>query len=313
MPRQINVQGLRALIKHNTYKQLPNLHANHKKNITNFINGLTLEELKQKGLTAQIVAKYKMTTKRKPRKVLSGGMKRSRDDDDDEDDKPTKRSFFRKIVDTIKGNPYDDDKYNKNKHRKEMRTLVQEEIKAKQEYERAQQRTKEAREEEALALATLTLIRKKKDILQGKTTSVFGKEDIDEIKGKHQEFLDKLKTVEIDMRREKKPWGKWRDEILREMSANNLLYRQLTGEDLPEFIDSVRRNPEAGIIINESTSDEQANTSSSSSSRPQAQEVPPTETSAQNQEQPQRRETDIQRRRREIAARMAQSRDDSNN
>ncbi len=90
-------------------------------------------------------------------------------------DKPTKRSFFRKLLDIIKGNPYDDDKNNKNKRLKVFRTLVQDEIKAKEEYERAKQRTKQAIEEEGLAHATLTIIKKRKDILQGKTKSVLEK------------------------------------------------------------------------------------------------------------------------------------------
>ena len=74
-----------------------------------------------------------------------------------------------------------------------------------------------------------------------------------------------MEVIETDIRREGRPWGDWRDERLREMATYDMLYNELTGEHLPEFLNAVARNPQAGIVIEQQTN----SSSSSSQSAPQ--------------------------------------------
>ena len=119
MPRTTNIKGLRALINHNVLKHLKRLSATEKQNVTNFINSLTLEELKQKGLTKQIVTQFKDG---KPRKVLSGGMNR-----DEHLDRPITRGYVRTFIDKLKGISSDERKYTVHKRKQELNDRIEEE------------------------------------------------------------------------------------------------------------------------------------------------------------------------------------------
>ena len=86
-----NVKGMRAIILYNVFKQSKRLTNDNKNDINDYVMSLSLNELKQKGLTKQIVNKFKNG---KPRKILIGGMKSPNDNDDEDDERPKKRSFF---------------------------------------------------------------------------------------------------------------------------------------------------------------------------------------------------------------------------
>ena len=101
MPRTTNLQGLRALILHNVFKQLKRITKDNKNAIIKFVHSLPLEELKQKGIVKQIVSQFKDG---KPRKnLIIGGMKRSHEDDNEDDEQPYKRSFLRRVAGIVTG------------------------------------------------------------------------------------------------------------------------------------------------------------------------------------------------------------------
>ena len=52
MTRTTNIKGMQAIIRSNVLKQLKRITETEKQNVTKFINSLSLEELKQKGLNA---------------------------------------------------------------------------------------------------------------------------------------------------------------------------------------------------------------------------------------------------------------------
>ena len=70
-----------------------------------FIQRLSLDKLRKKGLSSEIVSKFKKAKpKRGFRKNLSGGMKRGRDDDDE----PNKRPLLKRLIDMAKGKPFNE-------------------------------------------------------------------------------------------------------------------------------------------------------------------------------------------------------------
>ena len=113
-----NKNGMKAIIRHNVFKQLKRLDSgvsmpgraqrlskNDKDDIFLFIDSLSIDELKQKGLTKQIIDQFR---NKKPRKVLSGGMKRRIE----QTGEPKKRSFIRRAIGTLVGEPYNEEDYN---------------------------------------------------------------------------------------------------------------------------------------------------------------------------------------------------------
>ena len=86
MTRKIHINGMKAIIKHNLFKHVKRIIKNDKQEINSFMDSFSLEELKQKGITKQIIDQFKNG---KPRKVLTGGMKRRR-----EPTREPKKSFF---------------------------------------------------------------------------------------------------------------------------------------------------------------------------------------------------------------------------
>ena len=158
--RETNILCMKAIIKHNIFKQLKRLTKYDKQDINNFIDSLSLDELKQKGLTKQIVLQFKNG---KPRNVLSGEGKRKRDDDDNQaPDQKISRGPVTKVLGYFVGNPIDDDEYTIKVKRDKMKEILKEEQEAKREYELAQSRTKKAIHDEEMALMELQLIEKSK-------------------------------------------------------------------------------------------------------------------------------------------------------
>ena len=276
----VNINAMRAIVKHNVFKQLKQLSKSDQTKINDFIHSLSLNELKKKGLASEIIYKYKHATpKRGPRKNLSGGMKRGRDDDDE----PNKRPFLKRILDMAKGKPFNERENAIQEHEEQLKQILEDELKAKTQYDRAQLRTKEAQEEEEISLTKLQLIEKQRKFLQSKTKSTFGPlYDPSVIKEKYLALLEGLKVIETDIRREGRPWQKWRDSRLREMAVYDLLYSEMTGEHLPEFVEAVERNPQAGIKIE---SHVKSSSSKSSSSQIVTQPIHQAVTQTQTQDQ----------------------------
>ena len=222
----VNINAMRAIVKHNVFKQLKQLSKSDQTKINDFIHSLSLNELKKKGLSSEIIYKYKhATSKRGPRKNLSGGMKRGRDDDDE----PNKRPFLKRILDMAKGKPFNERENAIQEHEEQLKQILEDELKAKTQYDRAQLRTKEAQEEEEISLTKLQLIEKQRKFLQSKTKSTFGPiHDLSSIKEKYLALLESLKVIETDIRREGRPWHNRRDSRLHEMSVYDLLYSEMT-------------------------------------------------------------------------------------
>ena len=119
MQRKTNVNGMKAIIKHNVFKQLKRITKVDKQDINEFIDSLSFDELKQKGLTKQIVDQFKNG---KPRKILTGGMKRERAEPSEQ---PIKRTFTQKLFDMAKLKSIDDEKYTLNHNMDILKKLYQ--------------------------------------------------------------------------------------------------------------------------------------------------------------------------------------------
>ena len=86
-------------------------------------------------------------------------MKRGRDDDDE----PNKRPLLKRLLETAKGKPSKERENAIQEHEEPLRQILEDELKAKTEYERAQLRTKQAQEEEEISLTKLQLIEKQRN------------------------------------------------------------------------------------------------------------------------------------------------------
>ena len=96
-------------------------------------------------------------------------MKRGRDDDDE----PNKRPLLKRLLEMAKGKPSKERENAIQEHEEQLRQILEDELKAKIEYEHAQLRTKQAQEEE-IYLTKFQLIEKERQLLQRKTKSTFG-------------------------------------------------------------------------------------------------------------------------------------------
>ena len=93
----VNEKSIKALLKHNVKKQIIklNLNKNVLNNIDEFIDKLTIDKLKIKGITKIIIdtliENERLHSQTQASDTQEGGMKRTREDKDDEDDKLYKR------------------------------------------------------------------------------------------------------------------------------------------------------------------------------------------------------------------------------
>ena len=116
MPHSINEKGLRAIIKHNVMKQMKNPTKQQIVEIEKRIHNLSLEELRTKGITRNIIDGKK--PRRKPKKQL-GGMKRSRE----EEDEPPRRNFIRKVAGIASGEKFNQEEFDiQHREKKDKRT-----------------------------------------------------------------------------------------------------------------------------------------------------------------------------------------------
>ena len=129
-------------------------------------------------------------------------MKRGRDDDDE----PNKRPLLKRLLDMAKGKPFNERENAIQEHEEQLRQILEDELKAKIEYERAQLRTKQAQEEEEIYLTKFQLIENQRKCLQSKPKSTFGPiHGLSSIKEKYLALLESLKVIETDIRREGRP------------------------------------------------------------------------------------------------------------
>ena len=96
MPRQININGLRALIKHNVIKSLAKEKLSKKqyiatlKKIETFIDSASIPELKQKGIVKNII---NTALGNKSNHIKKGEGKRKRDQEEEE----ARRKLFENV------------------------------------------------------------------------------------------------------------------------------------------------------------------------------------------------------------------------
>ena len=95
MPRQININGLRALIKHNVIKSLAKEKLSKKQYIATlkkikFIDSASIPELKQKGIVKNII---NTALGNKSNHIIKGEGKRKRDQEEEE----ARRKLFENV------------------------------------------------------------------------------------------------------------------------------------------------------------------------------------------------------------------------
>ena len=152
-----NINGMKAIIKHNVFKQLKRLSKNDKDDIFLFIDSLSIDELKHKGLTKQITDQFR---NEKPRKVLSGGMKRRIE----QTGEPKRRSFIRRAIGTLVGEPYNEEDYNIQQQEAKLKNLIYEERKANEACIYTKKQIKIAVENERMAREQLSVIQQQMQI-----------------------------------------------------------------------------------------------------------------------------------------------------
>ena len=109
----VNINAMRAIVKHNVFKQSKQLSKSDQTKINDFIHSLSLNELKKKGLASEII----------------------------------------RILDMAKGKPFNERENAIQEHEEQLRQILEDELKAKIEYELAQLRTKQAQEFTSLNIA----------------------------------------------------------------------------------------------------------------------------------------------------------------
>ena len=113
MPRIAPLKSLQALTKLNITKSLNKLQLTKEeynellKISEEYIKNATIDDLRQKGIINVI--------------LQHGGMKRARDDN--EPIEPSKRSFLRRAVGTLIGDPFNEDEYNQKQHEEKLKQL----------------------------------------------------------------------------------------------------------------------------------------------------------------------------------------------
>ena len=223
MPRTTNIKGLRALINHNVLKHLKRLSATEKQNVTNFINSLTLEELKQKGLTKQIVTQFKDG---KPRKVLSGGMNR-----DEHLDRPITRGYVRTFIDKLKGISSDERKYTVHKRKQELNDRIEEEKDLEKKLKIAKIRTADARRQESLIQSKLNSKKMELDIEYEQTRDFISINEhlIKDIPPEQKSLFKEYNSIVTQVPEENyDDWKQVIDTIVQKMLINDRLYFELT-------------------------------------------------------------------------------------
>ena len=232
MPRTTNLQGLRALILHNVYKRSKRITKENKDKIIKFVNSLTLEELKQKGIINQILVQFKDG---KPRKNITGGMyKRKRESERDTFiDQPYKQGVFEKIKNVVFGTTAV--KHTINEKNRELYRMIGEKSSLLHDYEIAQLRTKDARLRETLILTQLH------------SSEIEVLAEYERVKGYYQINRDLIEEIPIEQNvlfeehnaLKKQPsnknyeeWKMKQNTVFEKMCINDRMYFELTNKKL---------------------------------------------------------------------------------
>ena len=228
MSRSININSLRALILHNVYKRSKRITKENKDKIIKFVNSLTLEELKQKGIINQILVQFKDG---KPRKIITGGMhKRKRDTFIDQ---PYKQGVFEKIKNVVFGTTAV--KHTINEKNRELYRMIGEKSSLLHDYEIAQLRTKDARLRETLILNQLH------------SSEIEVLAEYERVKGYYQINRDLIEEIPIEQNvlfeehnaLKKQPsnknyeeWKMKQNTVFEKMCINDRMYFELTNKKL---------------------------------------------------------------------------------
>ena len=227
MTRTTNIKGMQAIIRSNVLKKLKRITETEKQNVTKFINSLSLEELKQKGLTKQIETQFKDG---KPRKTLIGGMKRQRDQ---YPDKPIEQGRITKFFHGLMGKQKSNETHTINIRRDELNEKFQEERDLMQQYEIAKIRTRDAIQQEQLMLSKLKSKRLEisTEYQRAKSFLELNKHLIKNIPDEQEQLYEKYKSMDKPDK-DYKNWEKNRNIIFDKMRVNDTLYYELTGKIL---------------------------------------------------------------------------------
>ena len=270
MPRTTNLQGLRALILHNVFKQLKRITKDNKNAIVKFVHSLPLEELKQKGIVKQIVSQFKDG---KPRKnLIIGGMKRPNDDDED-NGLPRKRNIISKAVGWFTGRSTDDEKYNLEEEQNDFRKIFEEERKAVRRLEKAKERVQQAKLEQENAQRHLENIKYEKSAKQRNVYMNYRNNRY--LENIRAEYMDELDSLEISERgiATGSPLETVRDRNIDNLRTNYDIYFHATGEQLPRFQEIINRYNLHSLYENQQRNVGSSEVSSSSN-QPQPQPLP---------------------------------------
>ena len=235
MPRQIHVNGMRAIILHNIFKQNKRLTKENKKEIIDFVNTLSIEELKQKGLTKQIISQFKDG---KPRKTITGGMKRS---NEGHSDQPIKRSFFEKAVGTVFGESPSDERYTLDKRINDLKKIFNSENELEKDYQTALDRTRQAKLYETSTLSDLQNVRNQKILELEKTTNYLKhrKDFLEEIEDNYKDL------VPIFLANDR---SKINDSFITDLKVYDAIYYRINKRHLPHFEEIMKKLGETMLV-----------------------------------------------------------------
>ena len=285
MPRSTNLNGMRSIILHNIFKQSKRLTKQNKDEITKYIHSLSIDELKKKGLTKQIVTQYK---NEKPRKTLTGGMKRPNDNDDEDDERPKKRSFLSKAFGFLRGKSYDENEYTLDKQKQKLEQFIEDEKILKKNYEEAQRKTHQAQRTEEIAKGKYELMTMQKESLMERNTNLLRNNQnlINKLEQDYNKVLEYFNYFQRRVINGYKDEERQREKMFNKMNVIDMLYFRIRNQHLPHFEES---------SVLQQSSPSSSSSSASSSSAPAPEQAPEQEQeSASEQEQESASEQDTE-------------------
>ena len=158
-----NVKGMRAIILYNVFKQSKRLTNDNKNAINDYVMSLSLNELKEKGLTKKIVNKFKNEKPRKTltRKTFTGGMNNGIDLNA-QTYNVRRRHRIDRVVGWFHGKHYSDEINTVAEQEEAIKTLIDNEREAIKRYENAVVRTRQAQQQEKIAHDAIEIAQKEK-------------------------------------------------------------------------------------------------------------------------------------------------------
>ena len=158
MTHSTNLNGMRSIILYNIFRQSKRLTQENKKSIIDFVNTLSIDGLKKKGLTKQIVTQFKNG---KPRKILIGVMNNGIDLNA-QTYNVRRRHRIDRVVGWFHGKHYSDEINTVAEQEEAIKTLIDNEREAIKRYENAVVRTRQAQQQEKIAHDAIEIAQKEK-------------------------------------------------------------------------------------------------------------------------------------------------------